>query len=134
MRKVAEMDQIRKTRGEAFKSNKFTANANILQQFLPVLDELTNLDSRFEGNEAAKSYSALRGSFSSALTSLGAAEFTAEVGGVYDVRRHESVREEYSDDIAEGAVLEPVAMGMEIEGNVMRRAQVAVSLGSEAEA
>ena len=133
-RKVAEMDQIRKMRGAASKSNESTAKATILQDFLPVLDELKALDEKYAGDDFAKSYKALRWDLNNAMTALGMSEYTAEVGATADPTRVVAVEEQYSDDYAKGTVISPVAVGLELQGNVMRMAECVVSLGSEAEA
>lgn len=133
-RKVAEMDQIRKMRGAASKSNESTAKAAILQDFLPVLDELKALDEKYAGDEFAQSYKALRWDLNNAMTALGMSEYTAEVGATADPTRFVAVEEQYSDDYAKGTVISPVAVGLELQGNVMRMAECVVSLGSEADA
>jgi molecular chaperone GrpE (heat shock protein) len=133
-RKVAEMDQIRKMRGAASKSNESTAKATILQDFLPVLDELKALDEKYAGDDFAQSYKALRWDLNNAMTALGMSEYTAEVGATADPTRVVAVEEQYSDDFAKGAVISPVAVGLELQGNVMRMAECVVSLGSEADA
>ena len=133
-RKVAEMDQIRKMRGAASKSNESTAKATILQDFLPVLDELKALDEKYAGDDFAQSYKALRWDLNNAMTALGMSEYTAEVGATADPTRFVAVEEQYSDDYAKGTVISPVAVGLELQGNVMRMAECVVSLGSEADA
>eukprot|EP00563_Minutocellus_polymorphus_P004453 CAMPEP_0181043770 /NCGR_PEP_ID=MMETSP1070-20121207/12894_1 /TAXON_ID=265543 /ORGANISM="Minutocellus polymorphus, Strain NH13" /LENGTH=279 /DNA_ID=CAMNT_0023122139 /DNA_START=25 /DNA_END=864 /DNA_ORIENTATION=- len=132
-RKVAEMDQISKMRGAASKSNESTAKATILQDFLPVLDELKALDEKYAGDDFAQSYKALRWDLNNAMTALGMSEYTAEVGATADRTRVVAVEEQYSDDFAKGAVISPVAVGLELQGNVMRMAECVVSLGSEAD-
>jgi molecular chaperone GrpE (heat shock protein) len=133
-RKVAEMDQIRKMRGAASKDNESTAKAAILQDFLPVLDELRALDEKYAGDDFAQSYKALRWDLNNAMTALGMSEYTAEVGATADPTRVVAVEEQYSNDFAKGAVISPVAVGLELQGNVMRMAECVVSLGSEADA
>lgn len=133
-RKVAEMDQIGKMRGAASKSNESTAKAAILQDFLPVLDELRALDEKYAGDDFAESYKALRWDLNNGMTALGMSEYTAEVGATADPTRFVAVEEQYSDDLAKGAVISPVAVGLELQGNVMRMAECVVSLGSEADA
>lgn len=133
-RKVAEMDQIRKMRGAASKSNESTAKATILQDFLPVLDELKALDEKYAGDDFAQSYKALRWDLNNAMTALGMSEYTAEIGATADPTRFVAVEEQYSDDYAKGTVISPVAVGLELQGNVMRMAECVVSLGSEADA
>ena len=133
-RKVAEMDQIRKMRGAASKSNEFTAKATILQDFLPVLDELVALDDKYADDDFAKSYKALRWDLNNAMTALGMSEYAPEVGAVADASRFIAVEEHYSDDFAKGTIIAPVSVGLELQGNVMKMAECVVSLGSEAEA
>ena len=131
-RKVAEMDQNSKNRGAARKSGQSSARADVLQNFLPVLDELRSIDAKYEGNDFAKSYKALTDDLNNAMESLGMTEYTAEVGAKADIRRFVAAEEKYSDDFEKGTVISPVSIGLEIEGNVIRMAECVVSLGSEA--
>lgn len=133
-RKVAELDQLRKNRRATSQNNQYTERANVLQKFLPVLDELTELDAKYGGEGIAASYSALKGSLIGGMKELKAAEFSVESGEKIDSRRVTTVEEIYSEDIEKGCVVEMKKAGWELEGNVMRFAEAVASLGSEADA
>uniref|UniRef100_A0A7S2R1B9 GrpE protein homolog n=1 Tax=Eucampia antarctica TaxID=49252 RepID=A0A7S2R1B9_9STRA len=133
-RKVAEIDQLRKMRRAATQTNQFTERASVLQTFLPVLDELTSLNEQHGDNDFAKSYRALKGVMIGGLKDLKAEEFSVATSDAVDSRRVNAVEKIYSDDIGKGSVVEMTRTGWELEGNVMRLANVIVSLGSEADA
>jgi len=133
-RKVAELDQLRKNRRAASQNNQYTERANILQKFFPLLDELTELDTKYSGVGFAGSYSPLKGSLIGAMKELKAAEFSVTAGDEVDSRRVTTVEEIYNGDIGKGCVVEMKKTGWELEGNVMRFAEAVVSLGSEADA
>lgn len=130
-RKVAEMESFRRRQSMLSTDNKMAARANVLQSFLPILDKLQENNARYEGDEFAKSYSALSWDFNNALKDLGVTEYTVKEGDLADVDRVVAVKEEYSDTFAKGEVIEPVDIGFEIEGNVMKAASAVVSLGPE---
>jgi len=140
VRKVAEIDQIRKLRGLAFKSNEYTARSNILTKFLPSIDTLSELDEQYSQDEFASAYSALGNTVRAGFTSLGAIKFEPIVGEKIDVNRLNAVTSVYSEDVERGSVVAAVVSegggivsGWELEGNVMRRAECVESLGSERE-
>lgn len=130
-RKVAEMESFRRSKSLASSDNKKVAVANVLQSFLPILEQLSVLDVQYEDNVFAKSYKALRWDFNNALVDLGVVEYTVKEGDVADKRRVVAVQEEYSETVPQGVVISPVGVGFELEGNVMKLAQAVVSLGPE---
>jgi len=132
-RKVAEMEELRKRRKASNVDSRSTAEASVVQEFLPVLDRLQSLNEEYANDEFAKKYSALAWDFNNALKELGLEQFTIYEGDVIDKRRMEVVEEEYSTTIAKGSVVKPITMGHELKGNVIRLAQVVGSLGVEGE-
>lgn len=130
-RKVAEMESFRRSKSAASQDSKVAARAVVLEDFLPILENLRELNVKYEGNEFAKSYSALCWNFNNALKDLGVSEFTVKEGDNADGIRIEATREEYSETIAKGMVIQPLEIGYELEGNIMRRASAVVSLGPE---
>lgn len=133
-RKVAEMEGYRRTRSAASKDSGMVARASVLQSFLPIVDALKSNADVYADDEFAKKYSALGSDFNNALKNLGVAEYSVEEGENINTLRTTTVKEEYSDTIAKGCVISSVRDGFELKGNVMRMAEVVVSLGSEAEA
>jgi len=134
MRKCAEMDNTRRMRAVANNNNEEASRATTIQEFLPVLDELRNLDVTFSDDEFAKSYTALGKQFESSLTGLGLTQFSVAGGDELNRSRMAVVGEEYSDDVKKGIVMREERAGIEVTGNVIRLADCVVSLGSEAEA
>ena len=112
-------------------SNKEAAKAAIVQNFLPVLDELQQLRRDFGQDDFGSKYSGLAGAMNAALKELGVEEYTAETNTPVNPQRVQVVEEEYNEEIPKGNIIRPVSMGMELSGNVMRLAQAVASLGSE---
>lgn len=132
-RKVAEMESFRRSQNAASVDNVTAARALALQNFLPILEKLQEINEKYDGDEFAKSYNALSWDFKNALKDMGVEEFTVKEGDKVDGSRIVAVREEYSESFEKGAVIEPVEIGYEIDGNVMRAASAVVSLGAEEE-
>jgi len=130
-RKVAEMEGFRRTRQIAFKGNKFIARASVLQEFLPVLDELQAADQKYAGNNFADNYSKLSANFKKVLEDLEMSDFNPEIGTKIDTRRCNVVDKVYSEEIGKDCVVSARTIGYELQGNVMRMAEVVSSLGSE---
>jgi Molecular chaperone GrpE (heat shock protein) len=130
-RKVAEMEQIKKTKTAASADNKVTARASVLKTFLPVVDELNMLSEKYKEDEFASKYSALAREFNGALMDLGVAEYAIAEGDLVNTSRATVVREEHSDSVAKGCVIEALTSGYELGENVMRKAEVVASLGAE---
>jgi molecular chaperone GrpE (heat shock protein) len=131
-RKVAEMESFRRSKSAASTDNVMVARAASLTNFLPILEKLGEVNEKYQENEFAKSYNALSWDFKNALKDLGVVEYTVNEGSVVDPIRVTVVGEEYSDTIAKGTVIQPVAIGYELDGNVMRPSAAIVSLGPEA--
>ena len=62
---------------------------------------------------------------------MGITEFTVSQGDKADARRIVTVEEEHSETIAQGCVIRPLQVGIELDGNVMKMAEAVVSLGPE---
>ena len=130
MRKVAEMDNYRKMREISTQNNRFSSRAAVVTKVLPVLDELMELEGRFDPE--INGYKALRWDFQNALTEkLDMSEYGAEVGDEFNFIRYKAVSEEYSDAFPKDSIISVVKSGLEIKGNVLRPAEVVRSLGKE---
>ncbi len=132
-RKVAELEQFRKLRSAASADSKVTAKASVLQNFLPIVDELKILTEKYEGDEFAKKYAAISWDFNNALKDMGVTEYSVAEGDIADTSRVNAFEEEYSQSVAKGCVIRGLENGYEIDGNVMRMAAAVVSLGWETE-
>jgi molecular chaperone GrpE (heat shock protein) len=110
-------------------SNKEASKASVIQNFLPVMDELLTIKSEIGETDFGQKYGGLSGAMSFALKELGVVEYTVAAGDAVNPQKVATIEEEYSDSIPKGSVIRPVSMGMELAGNVMRLAQAVVSLG-----
>lgn len=108
--------------------------AGVLASFLPVLDTLNDLQAQHGGDEFGKSYSAMPGIMRQVFTDLGSNEYTVATGDAVDKTRMDVVDAVYSDEIPADTVIQPIALGWELQGNVIRSAQCVASLGPEAAA
>jgi molecular chaperone GrpE (heat shock protein) len=102
-----------------------------LADFLPVYDKLNELQEKNAEDEFGRKYGGL--SMGPTFTKMGVKEYAVEVGATLDNFRMAVVESEHSSDFDKGTVIRPVAMGMELEGNVIRAAECVASLGAEEE-
>ena len=131
-REVARGVNNKRTRGANNSDTKSAARAVVMQSFLPVLEELDAAGAQYQGVAFAKTFDAgIRSEFEKALNGLGVTEYTFESGQSVDTGRVVAVEEAYSEEFSKGAVIRVVKSGLEISGNVVRPAEVFVSLGSE---
>eukprot|EP00547_Thalassionema_nitzschioides_P003008 CAMPEP_0194205568 /NCGR_PEP_ID=MMETSP0156-20130528/4810_1 /TAXON_ID=33649 /ORGANISM="Thalassionema nitzschioides, Strain L26-B" /LENGTH=278 /DNA_ID=CAMNT_0038931871 /DNA_START=37 /DNA_END=873 /DNA_ORIENTATION=- len=130
-RQVAQMEDMKRIRLSMQSSNKDTAKAGVVQNFLPVLEELEKVRETYKDQEFGSKYSGLTSAMSAALQELGVSDYTVKEGDEINVQRMQVVEEEYSEQFSKGTVIRPVSVGMEISGNVMQMAKVVGSLGSE---
>ena len=111
-------------------SNKYTATAALLTEFLPAMDALNALKGRYESNEFGKMYNALPDAIRSGYTSMGCTEYSIETNTLLDPNRMTVIDSEPSTTVPKDAVIRTVLPGMELEGNMIRLAQVVTSLGN----
>ena len=134
-REVAKGQNNKRLRSANMGNNKMAARASVLQTFLPVLDELDIVGTKYEGNAFASTLdSGLRSELKTSLADLGVTEFNVEVGDTIDSGRGVAIEEVYSDEVKKGTVISVLKSGLEISGNVVRPAEVVGSLGSESDA
>ena len=112
-------------------SNKSGAIAGVLTSFLPVLDSLNDLQAKYGDDEFGKSYNALPGIMRQVFTDLGSAEYTIATGDAVDRSRMDAVESVYSEEYPTDTVIQPLASGWELQGNVIRPAQCVARLGPE---
>ena len=110
-----------------------TAKANVIQSFLPNLEYLNTLSNELKDDDFAKSYDALGKEFESTLRSMDLLSFTYETGAMVDEKRCTIVNEIHNKENAKGIVLEVTSLGYEVCGQIIRKADVTVSLGSQAD-
>lgn len=114
-------------------SNKETSIANVLRDFLPVVDKLDMLKGKYGEHPFGKQYVALAGNMRAAFSQMGVSEYEAAVGEPLDPGRYLALEEVYSSGQPKGTVLESLKPGMELKGNVIRLAECIASLGEETE-
>jgi molecular chaperone GrpE (heat shock protein) len=112
-------------------SNKYTATAAILTEFLPAMDALNSLKERYEENEFGKMYNALPDAIRSGYTSMGCTEYGIETNAMFDANRMTMIDSEPSTTVPKDGVIRTVIPGMELQGNTIRLAQVVTSMGND---
>jgi molecular chaperone GrpE (heat shock protein) len=115
-------------------SNKYSATASVLSEFLPVMDTLIQLREKYGDDDFGKQYNSLPGAIKTGFSVMGTTDFTVATGDKVDTSRMVVMESEYSDTLAKDIVVRPLAIGMELQGNVIRMAEVVASLGKEPEA
>jgi len=130
-RQVAQMENMKRIRSSMAASNKHTAEASVLREFLSVKDQLTGLQERFGEDDFGKQYNALKSALDTVFSDLGVAEYTTAPGDAVDRMRMLVVESENSEEFPKDTVLKPLKMGLELQGNVIRLAECVASLGSE---
>lgn len=129
--KVAEMENMRRARSMLNSSNKSACTAAVLTKFLPVLDQLTELREAYSEDEFGKQYGALTSDLKGAFSKLGVTEYTIATGDPVDKSRVAVIESEYSTEHEADTVIRPVALGLELQGNIVRMAKCVASLGPE---
>ena len=132
-RQVASVENAKRLRGTNVADGKSAARASVLRSFLPALDELDVLGTKYGGNAFAKTFDAgLRSELESSLADLGVSAYEVSAGeSILDVGRVVAVEQEHSAEHARGTAIRMVKAGLEISGNVVRPAEVVGSLGRE---
>ena len=115
-------------------SNKAGSEAATVAEFLPIFDTLYQLNVQYAEDEFGQQYNALLSSLKQAMMDLGVVDYEVAVGDPIDPLRMTVVESQTNDQQPAQTVLQLVRLGMELEGNVVRPAQVIASLGSEQEA
>mmetsp|Transcript_36436 Transcript_36436/g.75833 ORF Transcript_36436/g.75833 Transcript_36436/m.75833 type:complete len:146 (-) Transcript_36436:272-709(-) len=113
-------------------SNKQGSIASTLTQFLPIYDRLQELNQENQNDDFGKQYGALYTSMKQAFADLGVEEYSVQVGSNVDNFRMSVLDSHHDDTQAADTVLECLAGGLELQGNIVRPAQVVASLGPEA--
>lgn len=112
-------------------SNKSGAMAGVLTSFLPILDHLGHLQDKYGNDEFGQSYNALQGIMRQVYTDLGATEYTVSTGDKVDIIRMNVVEKVHSAEHPADTVIQPITLGWELQGNVIRAAECVASLGPE---
>lgn len=102
-----------------------------MTKFLPVLDRLEDLSAKYADDAFGKQYNALPGIMRTAMSEMGVVEYQVKEGDAMDAYRMEVTASEHSETVPAQTVLRVETHGLELEGNVMRKPKVVVSLGPE---
>jgi molecular chaperone GrpE (heat shock protein) len=116
------------------KTDSKGAAATILVDFLDVRDKLLALKETHGEDDFGKQYNALGSAMKSAFDNMGVVEYELAPGDAVDLRRTRVVEKEASEYVAADTVLRQSAAGLELEGNVVRKAEVVASSGPAVEA
>jgi len=130
-RKVAQMENMRRRRSMMQSSDKSAASANVISEFLPILDELTILNEKYENNDFGKQYSGLKTALESSLQRLGVVEYVPVEGEEVNEYKTEIIDKIYSNDIPKNIIVQMISPGLELQGNIVRMSKAIVSLGPE---
>ncbi len=108
------------------------AAEKVLKEFLVVFDNLRRAlehsgDDR--NGPLGEGVEMTLGQFQSALRRCGVEEVASDPGTTFDPQWHEAVGQEFSDEIAEGQILNSVLTGFTLNERLLRAAMVTVSRG-----
>ena len=113
-------------------SSRSMSTANVVKEFLPIYDKMNSLKEKYANDEFGAGYSGL--SMTAAFNKMGVQEYTVNAGDRVDSFRMAVIESEYSTTQPKNTVIKPLAMGLELDGNVIRAAECVASLGSEEDA
>ena len=123
LNKCAEIDNIQHP------SNTNQETLQAIQQFIPSIQTLRNLQSKYRRNKFAQQYSAI--SFQSFFQQLNVMEYDAQPGELFDSRRMRVVAREHSFAFRENEVIRTEKCGLEYQGHILDLVECVVSLGPD---
>ncbi len=130
LRLAAEFDNFKKRTDREFKQLQENANAGLINQFLPVLDNLERFLGAAESDEANDSLvngmQLVYKGFLKVLTDQGLEPIPA-VGEDFDPEKHEAIMQRKVEGLDSHIVVEEHLKGYEINGRVIRHSKVIVS-------
>lgn len=129
-RSVAEMENMRRARTSMASSNRSSATAGVLTEFLPVYDAMNVLHEKYAGDEFGGKYSGL--SMGATFAKMGVQEFSVQAGELVVNDRMTVVGTEESE-LPPGSVIQVVRPGLELEGNVIRPLECVASASAAPE-
>ncbi len=135
-RSQAELDNYRKRMAREKSDAIKYANASLLGELLPVLDNFQmGLDAaKADGEDSiiARGMEMVRKQLDDFLTNTGAVEIPA-VGETFDPNQHEAISQQFSDEVPEGQIISQVRAGYKLHDRLLRAPNVVVSKGREEE-
>lgn len=133
LRARADLDNFRKRMAQEAADARRYANASLLEELLPVLDNFQFGLQAAEADAGAKNLlvglNMVAGQLQSFLRDQGVEEVPA-VGRPFDPNLHEAVGQQASGEVAEGTVISQVRRGYKLRDRLLRPATVIVSTGA----
>ncbi|MFQ5649205.1 MAG: nucleotide exchange factor GrpE [bacterium] len=130
LRKAAEFDNFKKRTENQNVQLAATANADLIAQLLPVIDDLERSIASAGENEDFKGLLAgvelISRNFCKVLEKRGVKRIVA-VGEAFDPEKHDALMQVDSDEHPPGIVVDEHLKGYEFNGRVLRHSQVLVS-------
>jgi len=133
LRARADLDNFRKRMSQESADARRYANASLLEELLPVLDNFQFGLQAAEADAGAKNLlvglNMVAAQLQAFLRDQGVEEISA-VGQPFDPNLHEAVDQQASDSVPEGTVISQVRRGFKLRDRLLRPATVIVSTGS----
>ena len=132
-RAVADLSNYRKRQARDEEQRAKWATANLLQDLLPVLDDLELALHSLDGEEQAswaQGVELVAQKMRDALAKTGLEEILAEPGAAFDPSVHEAIVHQESDAFPDGSILKVIRKGYKLGDRVLRPAMVMVAKGS----
>jgi len=137
MRLLAEIDNLRKRSQREMQQQLKYAALPVISEMLSVIDDLHRT---LEASQSGGDVEAFTGgveivvqSFTSVLEKHQCLAIKAEVGEAFDVKLHEAISLQPSDQFGENVILAVVQQGYQMHDRVIRPSQVVVSSGLAAD-
>lgn len=136
LRSVADLENYRKRIAREKQELLRSASSAVIENLLPVLDNMALGLQAAEGHEGAKDvvdgFKMVDGQLRSALTDQGLETIQPD-GEVFDPNLHECIAHQPSADVAEDHVIQTVRAGYQLNDRLLRAANVVVSSGPSTE-
>ena len=133
MRARADLDNFRKRMAQESTDARRYANAALLEELLPILDNFQFGLQAAEADAGARNIlvglNMVAGQLNNFLRDQGVEEVAA-VGQAFDPNMHEAVGQQPSTQVAEGVIISQVRRGFKLRERLLRPATVIVSTGS----
>ena len=135
LRARADLDNFRKRMIQEASETRRFANASLLEELLPVLDNFQFGLQAAEADAGAKNLlvglNMVAGQFQAFLRDQGVEEIPA-VGCPFDPNVHEAVGQQPSTEVPEGVIITQIRRGFKLRDRLLRPATVIVSTGRPA--
>jgi molecular chaperone GrpE len=130
-RAAADFANLRKRQAKEQEEMRQWANARLIQDLLPVLDDLDlalkTLNDQELKNDWAQGVQLVAHKMRTTLERSGVQEITVELGTPFDPAVHEAIFYEETTNIPEGSVSEVIRQGYKLGDRVLRPAMVKVA-------